>query len=52
MAYRAVLPNGIRVVGEEIPTVRSVSIGLWIGTGSRYEHRRNNGISHFLEHML
>lgn len=44
--------NGIRIVLEKIPTVRSVSIGIWIGTGSRYETERNNGISHFLEHML
>ncbi|SFU75825.1 M16 family metallopeptidase [Alicyclobacillus macrosporangiidus] len=52
MAYKTTLANGIRVVGEEIPTMRSVSIGLWIGTGSRYENPKNNGISHFLEHLL
>lgn len=52
MAYRVELNNGIRVVGEEITSLRSVSIGLWIGTGSRYEGLHNNGISHFLEHML
>ncbi len=52
MAYRVQLPNGVRVVGEEIPTIRSVSIGVWIGTGSRYETLENNGISHFLEHMF
>ncbi len=52
MAYRVELNNGIRVVGEEISSLRSVSIGLWIGTGSRYEGPHNNGISHFLEHML
>ncbi|MCL6516215.1 pitrilysin family protein [Alicyclobacillus sp.] len=52
MAYRTRLENGIRIVGEEIPTMRSVSIGLWIGTGSRYENPSNNGISHFLEHLL
>lgn len=52
MAYRRLLSNGIRVVGEEIPSMRSVSIGIWIGTGSRYEVKSNNGISHFLEHML
>lgn len=46
------LTNGVRVVGEEIPMMRSVSIGVWIGTGSRYETEANNGISHFLEHML
>jgi len=44
--------NGVRIVLENIPTVRSVAIGVWIGTGSRNEHERNNGISHFLEHMF
>jgi predicted Zn-dependent peptidase len=52
VTYRVVLDNGVRVIGEEIPSVRSVSIGIWIGTGSRYETPSNNGISHFLEHML
>ena len=52
MTYRRTLSNGVRVVGEEIPSMRSVSIGVWIATGSRYENIRNNGISHFLEHML
>ncbi|HYK74689.1 MAG TPA: pitrilysin family protein, partial [Pseudoneobacillus sp.] len=44
--------NGVRVVLENIPTVRSVAIGVWIGTGSRNENPENNGISHFLEHMF
>lgn len=44
--------NGVRVVLENIPTVRSVAIGVWIGTGSRNETLENNGISHFLEHMF
>jgi predicted Zn-dependent peptidase len=52
VSYRHVLSNGIRVVGEYIPTMRSVSIGIWIGTGSRFESKNINGISHFLEHML
>lgn len=46
------LSNGIRVVSENIPYVESVSIGLWIESGSRYEGINNNGISHFIEHML
>lgn len=46
------LDNGLRVVCEKIPYVRSVSIGIWVGTGSRNESRHNNGISHFIEHML
>jgi predicted Zn-dependent peptidase len=44
--------NGVRIVLEHIPTVRSVAIGVWIGTGSRNENPKNNGISHFLEHMF
>ncbi|MFX3624668.1 MAG: M16 family metallopeptidase [Ectobacillus sp.] len=44
--------NGVRIVFEHIPTVRSVAIGVWIHTGSRNENETNNGISHFLEHMF
>lgn len=44
--------NGVRIVLENIPHVRSVAIGVWIGTGSRNENEKNNGISHFLEHMF
>lgn len=46
------LPNGIRVISETMPHVRSVSVGIWIGTGSRHETVQENGISHFIEHML
>lgn len=49
---KTVLPNGIRVVTEEIPYVRSVSVGAWIDAGSRDEDESTNGISHFLEHMV
>ena len=49
---RTSLPNGIRVITETVPHVRSVSIGVWIGTGARRETPKNNGISHFIEHML
>ncbi|RFU61576.1 M16 family metallopeptidase [Peribacillus glennii] len=44
--------NGARIVLENIPTVRSVAIGVWIKTGSRHESPELNGISHFLEHMF
>lgn len=47
-----VLPNGLRVVLEKIPTCRSVSFGIWVKTGSRNEETERNGISHFIEHML
>lgn len=46
------LSNGMRVVVEEIPTVRSASIGIWVKNGSRHENEVNNGISHFIEHMM
>lgn len=49
---KSILENGIRVVSEYIPTVRSVSVGLWIDVGSRNENIGKNGISHFLEHMV
>ncbi len=49
---RATLPNGIRIVTEVMPHVRSVSLGVWIGSGSRIERGPENGISHFIEHML
>lgn len=44
--------NGVRIVLEEMPAVRSVTIGIWVLTGSRNETIKNNGISHFLEHMF
>ncbi|WHH58986.1 pitrilysin family protein [Petroclostridium sp. X23] len=46
------LANGVRIVSEYIPYVRSVSLGIWVGNGSRREDKKNNGISHFIEHML
>src|ERR1041385_3521530 len=49
---REVLPNGVRVVTERMPYVRSVSVGLWIGTGSREEQPHETGLSHFVEHMV
>lgn len=52
MTYRVQLDNGVRIVGEEIASIRSVSLGIWIKTGSRYETFRENGVSHFLEHMF
>jgi predicted Zn-dependent peptidase len=52
MFERIKLDNGVRVVWEKIPHVRSVSVGIWVGVGSRNETKENNGISHFIEHML
>ncbi|MEX0736824.1 MAG: pitrilysin family protein [Bacteroidota bacterium] len=49
---KTILPNGARVISERITSVRSVSIGIWIEAGSRDESEKNNGISHFIEHMV
>src|SRR5690242_21586200 len=46
------LGSGVRVVTETMPSVRSVSIGFWIGTGSRNEDHDHAGLSHLLEHLL
>ncbi len=47
-----ILDNGIHLVMEYMPGYRSVSIGVWIRSGSAYETKENNGISHAIEHML
>lgn len=52
MYNRHVLNNGIKIVSEYIPYVNSISIGIWVRSGSRYENADNNGVSHFIEHML
>ncbi|MBQ0139357.1 MAG: insulinase family protein [Kurthia sp.] len=44
--------NGLRIVAEKMPHVRSVSFGIWVNVGSRYETKEENGITHFIEHML
>ncbi len=52
MIVKRVLKNGIRIVAERIPSVKSVSIGLWVNVGSRDEAADEYGVSHFLEHMF
>ncbi len=52
MYKRYELKNGIQVVTEKIPHFRSISIGLWFKAGSIYEDNNENGLSHFIEHML
>lgn len=49
---RTVLPGGLRVITEAMPTVRSVSFGVWVGVGSRDETPALAGSSHYLEHVL
>ena len=49
---KTILPNGIKILSESIPYVKSFSLGFWFNVGSRDESFRNNGITHFIEHML
>lgn len=49
---KAVLPNGLTILSEHMPNVRSVSVGIWLTTGSRQEKPERNGITHFIEHMV
>ena len=52
MYERIVLPNGARIVCEHMDGVRSASLGIWVGAGSRYERYSEAGSAHFIEHML
>ena len=52
MYVKRVLPNGVRLISEKLDTVRTVSVGIWVGNGSRYEPAALSGISHFIEHMI
>ena len=49
---REVLPNGLTVITEQMEHIRSASIGIWLGAGSRDESASTNGISHFIEHLV
>jgi predicted Zn-dependent peptidase len=49
---KTTLANGLIIVTETIPHIHSVSIGVWIRSGSRNETKNNNGIAHFLEHLM
>ncbi|MGI6561172.1 MAG: M16 family metallopeptidase [Clostridia bacterium] len=52
MNGKITLKNGLRIVYEKMPYVRSISTGIWVGAGSRYERDNERGISHLIEHML
>ena len=52
MIVREVFANGLRLVTESMPDVRSVSVGVWLTRGSRHEDGERTGIAHFVEHML
>jgi len=46
------MTNGVRIISEKIPGVKSCSLGIWVGTGSRMEMENEQGITHFIEHLL
>jgi len=48
----SILPNGLRVATQTMPSSQTVAVGIWCGVGARHEPARNGGISHFLEHLL
>ena len=49
---KTTLPSGLRIVTEEVTTVRSAAVGIWVNVGSRDESTNVAGASHFLEHLL
>src|SRR5579863_3886966 len=52
MVRKSVLSNGLRVLTEDMPSMVSSTIGIWVENGSRYEVPEENGLSHFIEHLL
>lgn len=50
--HKTVLGNGIRIVSNQMPYIRSVSMGVWVNAGARDEALSENGLSHFIEHMI
>ncbi|MBE9550695.1 MAG: insulinase family protein [Proteobacteria bacterium] len=52
MFNKTVLKNGVRIISEQLEHLQSVSLGIWVDTGSRDELKEENGICHFIEHMI
>src|SRR3989338_6996714 len=52
MYKKTALPDGVRGINREMKESDSGSLGVWIGTGGRYENAKNKGAAHFLEHIL
>lgn len=50
--HKSTLSNGVRVLSEPMPQMVSATIGIWVENGSRYEQTQQNGVSHFIEHLL
>ncbi len=49
---KTILPNGLRIITEKIPSVRSISLGVWVDVGARNESASENGVTHMIEHMF
>ena len=49
---KEVLDNGLTILTEQMPHVRSISLGIWLKIGSRSETQELNGVAHFIEHLL
>ena len=49
---KEILPNGLTLITENMPHVRSIAVGIWLASGSRQETQERNGITHFIEHMV
>lgn len=52
MYEKITLPNGVRILTEYVPAIRSAAVGIWVGTGSRHEGAGESGAAHFIEHMV
>lgn len=52
MYEKITLPNGVRILTERVPDIRSAALGIWAATGSRHEAASENGAAHFIEHMV
>ena len=52
MYRKTVLENGVKIISEKMDNIKSVSIGIWVNAGSRDEEKDENGVSHFIEHMI
>jgi predicted Zn-dependent peptidase len=49
---KTLLPNGVKIISQKVPHLRSISMGVWVNVGARDESDRENGLSHFIEHMI
>jgi predicted Zn-dependent peptidase len=49
---KTLLPNGVKIISRKLPHLRSISMGVWVNVGARDESDRENGLSHFIEHMI